>query len=327
MSRIELSRRDVLRRCAAAAAVGMLCVGGGMSVPIVRGADEGGRKAGPPPSKIPDDCKISGFALGCQAWTFNQFSVFEAIEKTEQAGGKVIEFFPDQRLAPGPKDDPKAVKWNHNAPESVIQQVKEKLKEHHIRAVNYGVVVPAGDDAAKRQAEWRQIFQFAKGLGLVGVTSEPREEDMDTIESLVKEHDIRLCIHDHPKRPDDPKYKFWDPHYVLSLVKNRDSRMGSCADTGHWVRSGIKPVDALKILEGRVMSSHLKDLNEFGPKAHDVPYGTGVSDIKGILDELRRQGFDGNISIEYEYKMDNNLPEVTKCIEYVKQYGGHSGGK
>ena len=144
----------------------------------------------------------------------------------------------------------------------------------------------------------------------------------------MKEHDIRLCIHDHPKRPDDPNYKFWDPNYVLSLVKNRDSRMGACADTGHWVRSGIKPVDALKILEGRVMSSHLKDLNEFGnTDAHDVPYGTGVSDVKGILDELRRQGFDGNISIEYEYKQDNNLPEVTQCVDYVKKYGGQSGGK
>ena len=40
---------------------------------------------------IPEDCKIGGFALGCQAYTFNRFSVFEAIEKTAQAGGKVIE--------------------------------------------------------------------------------------------------------------------------------------------------------------------------------------------------------------------------------------------
>jgi hypothetical protein len=38
--------------------------------------------------------KINGFAIGCQAWTFNKFSVFEAIEKTAQTGGKVIEFYP-----------------------------------------------------------------------------------------------------------------------------------------------------------------------------------------------------------------------------------------
>ena len=41
---------------------------------------------------IPDEYQTGGFAIGCQAYTFNRFSVFEAIEKTAQAGGKVIEF-------------------------------------------------------------------------------------------------------------------------------------------------------------------------------------------------------------------------------------------
>ena len=58
----------------------------------------------------------------------------------------------------------------------------------------------------------------------------------------------------------------WDPNYVLSVVKDRDARIGSCADTGHWVRSGLKPVDCLRILKGRIISSHLKDLNEMGPE-------------------------------------------------------------
>ena len=29
---------------------------------------------------IPDDSKIGGFAIGCQAYSFNRFSVSEAIE-------------------------------------------------------------------------------------------------------------------------------------------------------------------------------------------------------------------------------------------------------
>jgi len=70
--------------------------------------------------KIPDEYKIGGFALGCQAYTFNRFSVFEAIEKTAQAGGKVIEFYPDQKLSLEQPD----VKWNHNASAEIIQKVK-----------------------------------------------------------------------------------------------------------------------------------------------------------------------------------------------------------
>ena len=52
---------------------------------------------------IPDDAKINGFAIGCQAYTFNRFTVFEAIEKTAEAGGKVIEFYPGQKLS---KEEP-----------------------------------------------------------------------------------------------------------------------------------------------------------------------------------------------------------------------------
>jgi len=58
-----------------------------------------------------------------------------------------------------------------------------------------------------------------------------------------------------------------------------------------------------------------------GLKAHDVPFGTGVSDIPGILDELKRQGFTGNISIEYEWHEYNSLPEVAQCVGFVRGYG------
>ena len=107
----------------------------------------------------------------------------------------------------------------------------------------------------------------------------------------------------------------------VELVKGRDERIGACADTGHWVRSGLKPVECLAILKGRVVSSHLKDLHEFSDKGHDVPYGKGVSDIKGVLDALKAMNFDGPISVEYEYNWDNSVPEIKECISFVRAYG------
>ena len=261
--------------------------------------------------KIPAKFKTSGFAMGCQAYTFKEFTVFEAIEKTAETGGKVIEFFPGQKLS---KEEPD-VKWNHDASDETIAKVKAKLKLHEILAVNYGVVSIPNDET-----EASKIFEFAKKMGLIAVTTES-ENSIDTIEKLVKKYNIKVGFHDHPKRPNDPSYKMWDPHHILALVKDRDSRIGSCADTGHWVRSGLKPVDCLKVLRGRIISSHLKDLNEFGKvDAHDVPYGEGVSDVKGILDELKAQKFSGNISVEYEYHWETSVPEVKQCIDFVRKY-------
>jgi sugar phosphate isomerase/epimerase len=260
---------------------------------------------------IPDDCRTGGFAIGCQAWTFNHFTVMEAIDKTAEAGGKVIEFYPGQKFSAEQPD----LKFDHNATDEMIAAVQARLKKDGIRAVNYGVV-----NIPNNEADARKIFEFAKKLDLYGVTTES-VDSIDIIEKLVKEYDIHVGFHDHPRRPNDPSYRMWDPNYVLSVVKDRDARIGACADTGHWVRSGLNPVDCLKILKGRIMSAHLKDLNEKSPAAHDVPYGTGVSDIPAILDELKSQDFNGNVSIEYEYDWTTSLPEVAQCIGFVRGYG------
>lgn len=262
-------------------------------------------------NRIPEEYKSAGFFIGCQAWTWNHFTVMEAIEKTAAAGGKVIEFFPGQTLS---KEEP-SVKWDHNASAETIEKVKAQLNKFHIKAVNYGVV-----GISKDEAEARKVFAFAKTLGLRAVTTESVDA-IDTIEKLVKEYDVMVGFHDHPKQNNNPSYRMWDPNYILSVVKDRDQRIGSCADTGHWVRSGIKPVDALRILKGRIISSHLKDLNEFTPGGHDVPAGTGVSDVPAILEELRKQGFEGNISIEYEYHMEDSLAEVAQSLGFLRGYG------
>lgn len=262
--------------------------------------------------EIPNENLIGGFAIGCQAYSFNRFTAFEAIEKNAMAGGKVIEFYPGQTLS---KEEP-GVKVDVNASDETIQKLKDKLKKHGVVAVNFGVVGIPNDEAGARK-----VFDFAKKMGLRAITTEPSMEQMDLLEKLVKEYDIMLAIHNHPKDPNNANYKVWDPAYVLLMVKDRDARLGASADTGHWTRSGIKPVEALRILQGRIISSHLKDLVEFGNRdAHDVPYGMGVSDVKGVLRELRRQGFKGNIAIEYEYNWDNSVPEIAQCIGYVRGF-------
>jgi sugar phosphate isomerase/epimerase len=261
---------------------------------------------------IPPNCLTGGLAIGCQAWTFNKFTVLEAIDKTADAGGKVIELFPGQKLSPD-----QDVKLDQHAAAEVIQKVQAKLAQRGVKAVNFGVTAIPADEA-----QARQLFEFAKKLGLYGLTTESVDA-LPTIDKLVKEYDIKVGIHNHPRQPNDPNYKVWDPNYVLSMVKDLDPRIGAAADTGHWLRSGLNPVACLKILQGRVISAHLKDLNEKSAAAHDVPYGTGIANLPGILDELKRQGFAGNVAIEYEHNWDNNVPEVAQCIGFVRGYGAH----
>lgn len=258
---------------------------------------------------IPETAKVGQFFAGCQAYSFRLYSVFEAIDKTAQAGGKTIEFYPGQKF-----DD--TAKWDHNATPEMIEKVKKHLADKGLTAVGYGVV-KLGKDAAQD----RKVFEFCKAMGISIVVTEPDVAGLDGIEALVKEFDIKMAIHNHPKRPLDRAYLFWDPNYVLGLVKDRDPRMGSCADVGHWVRSGLDPVECIKILKGRIFDSHMKDLTEFGNvKAHDLPFGQGKSNIAGILAEYAAQGYPGPLHCEYEHNWETSVPEITQCLDFVKNW-------
>lgn len=68
----------------------------------------------------------------------------------------------------------------------------------------------------------------------------------------------------------------------------------------------------MKILQGRILNFHLKDMSAFGiPEAGCVPFGTGKGNVEGILREARRQGFRGNFTIEYEPSPHKEL--VAEC--------------
>jgi sugar phosphate isomerase/epimerase len=279
---------------------------------------------------IPDTQKINGFALGCQAYTFNRFSVMEAIEKTAYAGGKVIEFFPGQKLSTeqaevkfgheperevaGADGKKKKEKLSPEDTKAVWEKVKAKCKEHGITPIAYGVV-----GLSKKEEESRRVFDFAKALGIRVINTESVDA-LDTFEKLAKEYDIKVGFHNHPKRPQDPNYRVWDPNYILEITKDRDAHIGACADIGHWVRSGLKPLECVRILKGRIVSSHMKDLHAPLPSGHDVHWGQGVSDVPAVLAEYREQRFEGPISVEYEFNWENNAEDAKACIEFVKNW-------
>jgi sugar phosphate isomerase/epimerase len=146
-------------------------------------------------------------------------------------------------------------------------------------------------------------------MGIETLVSEPKFDAFDAIDKLCEEYKINVALHDHPKPS-----PYWNPDTVLKVCKDHSKRIGACCDTGHWMRSDLNPVECLRKLEGRIISFHVKDLNEFGPKAHDVPWGTGRGDIKGILTEVKRQGIKPVFSMEYEHRF--TMPELAECVAY-----------
>jgi sugar phosphate isomerase/epimerase len=266
----------------------------------------------PAADSAPDDAgaKKLGWKLACQAYTFREMSAFEAIDVVHRLGLHHIELYPGQRLSPETGD----ARLDHTMPADLLLKLKMKLQASDVKAMNYGVV-----GLNTNEAEARKVFDFAKALKLETIVSEPAEEAVPMIDRLCQEYGINMAIHDHPK----PSH-YWNPESVLRVSEGRSKRIGSCADTGHWYRSGLVPVECLKQLEGRIISFHLKDLNL---QKEDVPFGMGACDVKGMLTEVKRQGIRGVFSIEYESTTGAELiANVEKCRDYFFQTANELAG-
>ena len=246
------------------------------------------------------------FALSVQCWSFKKFTLFEAIELASAAGASAVEIFPGQNIG-GPFGDAKV---DPTMPDEQIAAILEHGTKHQITPVNFGVTgVPKEEDKA------RIIFEFAKKLELYGITTESLES-LDTLEKLAKEFDLKICFHNHPKPT-----ALWNPDKIWKAIDGRDERIGYCADIGHWATSGLDPLAVIKKIAPRVHAFHMKDRAEIGKWSHDRPFGTGIIDNIAILDEVRKHGFAGNVSIEYEHNWDSSQPEIAQCIGYLRAYG------
>ncbi len=256
---------------------------------------------------IPEHLRQNGWFIGAQAYTFKEFSAFEAIAKTKEAGGNVIEFYPGQILKPGSTN-----KVHHTMSAAAMAELKAECARQGVRPVNYGVI------AAKSPEDVRAIMSFAKKMELYSVCTEATEQIV-AWETNAKEFDLKVAFHEHGGSMSNPKYKVWNPLYILGVVESRDLRVGACADLGHWCTSELKPVECLRILNGRIISVHLKDKAAFG-KAPVVVAGQGVVDVAACLEELKKQKFDGHISVEHENDWTNSVPKVRANIDFVKAH-------
>ena len=268
-----------------------------------------------------------GWKLGTQVYSFRMFTFEEALNKADSIGIKYIEGFPGQKVGAGIEGT-----MDYHMPASKRDSVLQLLKKKGIAMLSYGVVTP------NKEEDWKQLFEFVKGMGLKQFASEPDPQFMPLVSKLADEYEVNIAIHNHP-RPS----RYWSPDTLIKYTAGLSRRLGSCADIGHWVRSGLDPVQMMKKLEGRIFELHMKDLHEKPsaeytafqtnrpapgqganrpqppPGPHDVPWGTGISNIKGVLGELKRQGFKGPIFAEYEYNWMNNAPEIAQSMEYVKE--------
>ena len=246
--------------------------------------------------------------FGIALWTFHTFNFPDALDKVDSAGLTYIEPNTFHKAGPQLKD-------------SLVGQLSadglEKLKAMIAKkGLKVESIYIAGDSTF---ASWKHQFDIARQLGVQFVTTEPPLNMWDSIDSIAGAYGIKVAIHEHWKGVSN----YWNPDTVLLAMKDHPN-FYVCADLGHWPKSGIDPLEAVKKLSGRIIGVHLKDIAAFNdPKLKDVPVGTGVIDFPAVFAELKKQNFNGHIYIERDAEdLPSNLPSVIQTVKYYNEQLG-----
>jgi len=156
-------------------------------------------------------------------------------------------------------------------------------------------------------------FQVAKVLGCVGITLERSEEMAKRLAPFADKHKIWVAFHNHTNN-----YPVMDkPDPILAYGKY----IGFNFDVGHYFAGskGLSPIPVIEKYHDRIVSLHLKDRTADGG---NLPFGTGKTPLKEILQLMKKEKWTFPADIELEYKIpkgSNSIAEVAKCVQFCKE--------
>lgn len=245
---------------------------------------------------------VKDWKFGVALWTFHNVDFPKSLDKADSAGLIYIE--PNTFHSAGPAFKDSSIGQLCAAS---VEKLKDMIQQKGLKMETLYIV---GDSTV---ASWKKQFDIAKEFGVKYVTTEPPLNMWDQIDSLAGAYGMKVAIHNHWKGFSH----YWNPDTTLMALKGHPN-FGVCADLGHWPKSGIHPLDAVKKLSGHILVVHLKDIAAYNdPTLKDVVVGTGVVKFPEIFAELKKQNFDGYIYIERDsIEPGGNLSSVKREIKY-----------
>jgi sugar phosphate isomerase/epimerase len=164
--------------------------------------------------------------------------------------------------------------------------------------------------------EMEYVFNVAEALGCTHTTLELLTDDsqLKRIGDMAMKKKIYAAYHTHMQG----SMTAFDKAFALSKGNTAN------VDFGHWVAAGNvggTPMDFLQKYHDRISSFHLKDRTTPEHCALNLPWGTGETPIKELLQIVSKNKWKMPASIELEYEIPEGsdaVKEVRKCVDYCR---------
>jgi sugar phosphate isomerase/epimerase len=266
------------------------------------------------------DSKVKGVQLGAQSYSFRDRPLDGVIEGMKAVGLGEIELWSghvEPRIewrnldeAGRKKAQEDARKFRLETPLARFREIGDKFKAAGIDlyAYNYSF----RDDYT--DAEIDRGFEMAKALGAKVITASSNQNTTPRIDAAAKKHKMRVGLHNHSRI--DPNEWATAADFEKAMAASSEYICVNL-DIGHFTAANQDAVAFLQKHHDRIVTLHIKDRkrNE-GP---NLPFGQGDTPIKEVLALMARNKWPIPANIEYEYKGEDTVAEVRRCVDYCKQ--------
>jgi sugar phosphate isomerase/epimerase len=275
------------------------------------------------------DSRIAGVRVGVQTYSFRELprspspDAVDAIVKAMNDCGLVEcelwapQIEPQQSFGRGrppeeagkARDDLRA--WRMNTPLDHFKDVRKKFNAAglSIYAYNYS------PNASYTDGEIDRGFEMAKALGAEIITSSTTIDVARRIVPFAERHKMVVAMHGHSdtSKPGE----FASPEsFAEAMRMSRYFKVN--LDIGHFTAANFDAMQYLREHHDAVTNLHLKDRKTH--QGDNVPWGTGDTPIRDVLQLLKRERWPIRAYIEYEHRGTGTpVEEVKKCYAFMRE--------
>jgi sugar phosphate isomerase/epimerase len=164
--------------------------------------------------------------------------------------------------------------------------------------------------------EFEYVFNVAEALGCTHTTVELTDDmaQLKRIGEFAEKRKIYAAYHTHTQG----SMTAFDKAFAASKANLAN------VDFGHYVaggNAGGSTVQFLQKFHDRIASFHMKDRTTPEHGAKNLPWGTGDTPLKEILQMVKKNKWTMPATIELEYDVpagSDAVKEVAKCLQYCK---------
>ena len=196
-----------------------------------------------------------------------------------------------------------------------LDSSKEEMDAFKAKCASYGVEgYILGPIYMRSKEDVDRTFAYAQRYGSKVFIGVPNYELIDYVIAKVAETGIKVAIHTHG--PDGAAFP--SIYKIMELVKDPSLGVGCCLDMGHSVRSGEDIAKIVKKYHKWIYDIHIKDETAPSKEGKTWEMGRGVIDFRPIVKALRKVGYKGVVSVEFEKNGNNPHPGVAESIGYLR---------